>query len=123
MSLDQEVAMDKFILSYQKQKLWNEVLKVEKESNAQLGRNFEFSLPIEWSRQEQIDYTSDYIQCNFVNKGMCADWSIHHKGDGNPYVHLLLTMRPFNQDHSWGNKEVSDWEFERDELNQVVISY
>ena len=24
------------------------------------------------------------------------DWSIHDKGDGNPHVHLLLTMRPFN---------------------------
>ena len=45
---------------------------------------------------------------------MCADWSIHDKGDGNPHVHLLLTMRPFNPDHSWGKKEVKDWDFVRD---------
>ena len=38
-------------------------------------------------------------------------WSIHDKGDGNPHVHLLLTMRPFNPDHSWGKKEVKDWDF------------
>ena len=37
----------------------------------------------------------------FVDEGMCADWSIHDKGDGNPHVHLLVTMRPFNPDHSW----------------------
>ena len=38
----------------------------------------------EWSRQEQIQYTADYIKKTFVDKGMCADWSIHDKGDGNP---------------------------------------
>ena len=52
----------------------------------------------QWSRQEQIDYTTEYIQKTIVDKGMCADWSIHDKGDGNPHVHLLVTMRPFNPD-------------------------
>ena len=37
--------------------------------------------PKEWIRQEQIQYTADYIQKTFVDKGMCADWSIHDKGD------------------------------------------
>lgn len=81
-----------------------------KNADAQLGRSFEFSLPKEWSRQEQIDYTTEYIQKTFVDEGMCADWSIHDKGDGNPHVHLLVTMRPFNPDHSWGSKEVKDWD-------------
>ena len=89
-------------------------MKIEKNADAQLGRSFEFSLPKEWSRQEQIDYTTEYIQKTFVDKGMCADWSIHDKGDGNPHVHLLVTMRSFNPDHSWGNKEVKDWDFVRD---------
>lgn len=111
---NKEVVLEKFKLTFQKQCLWNEVLKIEKSSDAQLGRSFEFSLPKEWNRQEQIEYTTDYIQKNFVDKGMCADWSIHDKGDGNPHVHLLVTMRPFNPDHSWGNKEVKDWEFVRD---------
>ena len=79
--------------------LWNEVLKIEKNADAQLGRSFEFSLPKEWSRQEQIDYTTEYIQKTFVDKGMCADWSIHDKGDGNPHVHLLVTMRPVSYTH------------------------
>ena len=95
-------------------------------------------LPKEWSRQEQIDYTTEYIQKTFVDKGMCADWSIHvarcpvdigsatteaerRKGDGNPHVHLLVTMRPFNPDHSWGNKEVKDWDFVRDTDGNIVV--
>ena len=52
---------------------------------------------------------------------MCADWSIHDKGDGNPHVHLLVTMRPFNPDHSWGNKEVKDWDFVRDNDGNIVV--
>ena len=96
-------------------------MKIEKSSDAQLGRSFEFSLPKEWNRQEQIEYTTDYIQKNFVDKGMCADWSIHDKGDGNPHVHLLVTMRPFNPDHSWGNKEVKDWDFVRDTDGNIVV--
>ena len=118
---NKEAALEKFKLTFQKQRLWNEVLKIEKSSDAQLGRSFEFSLPKEWSRQEQIEYTTDYIQKNFVDKGMCADWSIHDKGDGNPHVHLLVTMRPFNPDYSWGNKEVKDWEFVRDTDGNIVV--
>lgn len=118
---DKKVALEKFKITFRKQRLWNEVLKVEKSANAQLGRSFEFSLPKEWSRQEQISYTTDFIQKNFVAKGMCADWSIHDKGDGNPHVHLLVTMRPFKKNHTWGNKEIKDWAFVRDKDGNIVM--
>ena len=118
---DKDAALEKFKITFQKQRLWNEVLKIEKNADAQLGRSFEFSLPKEWNRQEQIDYTTEYIQKTFVDEGMCADWSIHDKGDGNPHVHLLVTMRPFNPDHSWGNKEVKDWDFVRDTDGNIVV--
>ena len=118
---DKEAALEKFKIVFRKQRLWNEVLKVEKGANAQFGRSFEFSLPKEWSRMEQIEYATDFIQRNFVAKGMCADWSIHDKGDGNPHVHLLVTMRPFKKNHTWGNKEIKDWAFVRDEAGNIVI--
>ena len=118
---NKEASLDKFKIMFRKQHLWNEVLKVEKGANAQLGRSFEFSPPKEWSRMEQIEYTTDFIQRNFVAKGMCADWSIHDKGDGNPHVHLLVTMRPFKKNHTWGNKEIKDWAFVRDEAGNIVI--
>lgn len=88
-----------------KEHLWNEVLKEEKTSNAQLARSLEFALPKEWNRQQQINYASEYIRENFVSKGMCADWVIHDKGTGNPHIHCLLTLRPFKEDHTWGAKE------------------
>ena len=118
---DKEAALEKFKITFRKQRLWNEVLKVEKDANAQFGRSFEFSLPKEWSRTEQIEYATDFIQRNFVAKGMCADWSIHDKGDDNPHVHLLVTMRPFKKNHTWGNKEIKDWAFVRDETGNIVI--
>ena len=118
---DKEAALEKFKITFQKQRLWNEVLKIEKNADTQLGRSFEFSLPKEWSRQKQIDYTTEYIQKTFVDKGMCADWSIHDKNDGNPHVHLLVTMRPFNPDHSWGSKEVKEWDFVRDTDGNIVV--
>ncbi len=88
-----------------KEHLWNEVLKVEIQSNAQLARSIEFALPKEWSREQQICYASEFIQENFVDVGMCADWVIHDKNTGNPHVHCLLTMRPFTKEHAWGAKE------------------
>lgn len=118
---NKEEVVEQFKLIWRKQKLWNEVLKVENKSDSQLGRSMEFSLPIEWSREEQIEYTTEYIRKNFVDKGMCADWAIHDKGDGNSHVHLILTVRRFKEDHAWGNKEVKDWEFVRDASGSNVI--
>jgi hypothetical protein len=47
----------------------------------------------------------DYVKKNFVSAGMCADICIHDKKDGNPHAHVMLTMRPFNEDKSWGDKQ------------------
>ena len=44
---DKDAALEKFKITFQKQRLWNEVLKIEKNADAQLGRSFEFSLPKE----------------------------------------------------------------------------
>ena len=37
-SEDKEAALEKFKITFQKQRLWNEVLKIEKSADAQLGR-------------------------------------------------------------------------------------
>ena len=71
-SEDKEAALKKFKITFQKQRLWNEVLKIEKNADAQLGRSFEFALPKEWSRQEQIQYTTDYTVCLFPISECCC---------------------------------------------------
>jgi hypothetical protein len=40
---------------------------------------------------------------------MIADLCFHDKGDGNPHVHIMLTMRPFNEDGSWGAKQRKEY--------------
>ena len=69
-----------------RQTLWNEVQKIEKQKNAQLCREVEVALPIEFSRDEQIEVVREYIKKNFTDKGMIADWSLHDKSDGNPHA-------------------------------------
>ena len=87
-----------------RQTLWNEVQKIEKQKNAQLCREIEVALPIEFSRNEQIEVVREYIKKNFTDKGMIADWSLHDKSDGNPHAHILLTMRPLKPNGEWGAK-------------------
>ena len=84
--------------------LWNSVEQIEKSKDAQLAREIEIALPAELDRQEQIRLTRAYVQDTFVATGMCADFAIHDKGDGNPHTHILLTMRPLDASGEWGAK-------------------
>ena len=84
--------------------LWNSVEFSEKSSDAQLAREIEVALPVELPRAEQLALVRSYIRDNFVAEGMCADFALHDKGDGNPHAHILLTIRPLKPDGKWGPK-------------------
>ncbi|MDM8365719.1 MobQ family relaxase [Bacillus thuringiensis] len=108
-----EVAPESYILApshapvwvKDREKLWNEVEFVEKQWNAQLARRLIFALPVELSEQEQIEILLQHCQECFVDEGMVADISIHREHAHNPHAHVLLTMRPFNKDGTWGLKK------------------
>jgi len=85
--------------------LWNAVEKIEKAKNAQLAREIELALPVELSKEENISLVREYVKRHFVAAGMCADIAIHDTGGGNPHAHILLTMRQFNEDRTWGDKQ------------------
>lgn len=87
-----------------RQTLWNEVEKVEKQYNSQLAREFNVALPVELSNKEQEYLVKEFCQKQFVDRGMVADISIHRDHEENPHFHVMLTVRPFNEDGSWGNK-------------------
>ena len=89
--------------------LWNAVEKIEKAKNSQLAREIELALPKELSMEQNISLVREYVKSNFVDKGMCADICIHDKNDGNPHAHIMLTMRPFNEDKSWGDKQKKEY--------------
>ena len=89
--------------------LWNSVEKIEKSKNSQLAREIEIALPQELDREKQIELVREYVKENFVKVGMCADIALHDKNDGNPHAHILLTMRPFNEDKRWGAKSKKEY--------------
>nr|HAZ5017134.1 MobA/MobL family protein [Enterococcus faecium] len=89
--------------------LWNSVEKIEKSKNSQLAREIEIALPKELSREKQIELVRKYVKENFVKVGMCADVALHDKNDGNPHAHILLTMRPLNEDKTWGAKSKKEY--------------
>ena len=84
-----------------RQTLWNAVHKIEKASNAQVFREIEVALPAELTLEQHKDIIREYVQKNFVDKGMCADCSIHNKNDGNPHGHIMLTVRGIGSNGEW----------------------
>jgi len=94
-------------------KLWNAVEKNESSKNSVLAREYEVALPVELSRAEQIKLVQDYVKSQFVKNGMCADVAIHDKGDGNPHAHIMLTVRPFEKDGTWGEKTKKEYILDR----------
>lgn len=98
--------------------LWNEVERVEKGSKARLAREYEVALPVELNRDEQIQLVRNYVRENFVKAGMCADFSIHDKGDGNPHAHIMLTTRIIEPDGAWGAKQKKEYILDKDGKKQ-----
>lgn len=92
--------------------LWDAVERKETHSAAQLAREVEVALPREFTRQEQIDTVREYIMKNFVREGMCADWALHDKGDGNPHAHIMLTTRAFTRNGKWAEKSRMIYKFD-----------
>jgi hypothetical protein len=95
-----------------RERLWNEVTKVEKNINSQFAREFNIALPVELSHEEQEKLTREYCQEAFVDKGMVADIAIHRDDENNPHFHVMVTIRPFNEDGTWGNKARREYKFD-----------
>lgn len=112
---------------YDREVLWNTVEMSEKAKDAQLAREFEISLPVELSLEQNIELARKFINEVFVADGMIADWSLHNpalKDDlgrcldkngevttdvneyiyNNPHIHVMSVLRPLNRDGSFANK-------------------
>jgi hypothetical protein len=98
--------------------LWNSVEQSEKSGKAQLAREIEIALPVELTREEQIVLVRAYVRDTLVSAGMCADFAVHDKNDGNPHAHIMLSLRPLEQDGTWGAK--CRKEYELDEHSQRI---
>jgi len=94
-----------------REKLWNAVEASEKRIDAQLAREIEFAIPREMSQEQGIELARDFVQREFVDRGMIADLNVHRDigadGLAKPHAHVMLTMREVGED-GFGRKN-RDW--------------
>ena len=92
-----------------REQLWNAVEAAEKTKDSRLAREFVVALPIELDKDSNISLLQNFIQKNFVNMGMCADFAIHDTDGHNPHAHILLTVRPLNENGTWQYKTEKEY--------------
>lgn len=89
--------------------LWNAVEEAEKTKDSRLAREFVVSLPVELDREQNIALISEYVKENFVADGMCADVCIHDTDGHNPHAHIMLTVRPLDENGKWQAKTQKEY--------------
>lgn len=112
--------------------LWNAVEQSEKSKDAQLCREFELALPVEMTREQQIEVVRQFAIDVLVAQGMAVDIAIHspplcndrHQpidAEGkptkdkdemqfqNPHAHILATMRPLDEKGKWVAKTQKEY--------------
>ena len=91
--------------------LWNEVEAREPQKNSQLAREVEFSIPREMNEKQGVALAHDFVQKQFVDRGMVADLNVHwdkaKDGTPKPHAHVMLAMRDVGPE-GFGNKN-RDW--------------
>ncbi|MBV5327610.1 MAG: MobA/MobL family protein [Chlorobium sp.] len=108
-------------LSQDPQALWSTVERTEKRKDAQLARHIVVALPHELTQRQRESLVKDYVDENFVKKGMvvhaCFHAPSHPDGDTrNFHVHFLITMREIRPDgfgkkvREWNNRKIyNEW--------------
>lgn len=89
--------------------LWNAVEENEKTKDSRLAREFVVALPKELDKDGWTTLLTEFVQDNFVADGMCADATIHDTDGHNPHAHILLTVRPLNEDGTWQYKTEKEY--------------
>lgn len=103
-----------------RQQLWQAADNAEKRKDAQLFREFEMSIPNEFSDDLAVVLVKSFIKPNFIDKGMAADFSIHDPkykdGHKNKHVHIMLPTREITDDgfgkknRAWNDRNlVAEW--------------
>lgn len=89
----------------------------EKRKDSQVYREFEFSLPNELSKEQNIKWATEFVKDIFVSKGMIAITNFHFDidkktGQEKPHCHVLLSTRELTDDgfglknREWNRKDL-----------------
>ena len=89
--------------------LWNAVEAAEKSKDSRLARELIVALHIEVGLDEWKSILKNFISEQCVSKGMCADVSIHNTDGHNPHAHILLTVRPLDENGKWQAKTQKEY--------------
>lgn len=73
--------------------LWNQIEKIEKRKNSQLCREFDVALPVELSRDQQIELAQEFARSFTETERVAADLCCHFGDPQNPHFHLMTTQR------------------------------
>ncbi|MGF6189219.1 MobQ family relaxase [Serratia sp. 2723] len=93
--------------------LWNEVERVERQSNGQTARDFVLAIPAALNNDDKKKLVLEYCQKNFVDKGMIADIAFHDLDSDNPHAHVMLTLKTIGpegfgkKERSWNDRKMS----------------
>lgn len=103
--------------------LWNKVEMAEKNSNAQLARQFIIGLPKELTLSKNKSLVERFIKENLTSQGMIVDYAIHDESqdkNGNIHCHIMTIMRPINEKGEFLAK--SKKEYILDEKGEKVLN-
>ena len=89
--------------------LWNAVEENEKTKDSRLAREFVVALPVELDKDHWQKLLTEFIQEQFVSDGMCADVAIHDTDGHNPHAHIMLTVRPLDEQGKWQYKREKEY--------------
>ena len=89
--------------------LWNAVEEAEKSKDSRLAREFVVALPVELGQKDWQLLLTSFIREQFVSEGMCADCAIHDTDGHNPHAHIMLTVRPLDENGRWQHKTEKEY--------------
>lgn len=92
-----------------REQLWNEVELTEFTKDSRLAREMVLALPVELDKEANLELLRSFVQKAFVDSGMCADYAIHDTDGHNPHAHVMLTVRPLNEDGTWQYKTEKEY--------------
>jgi Ti-type conjugative transfer relaxase TraA len=114
---------------FDRSELWNRVEAFEKRKDAQLAREVEVALPVELSADEQRSLLQTFVQREFVDRGMVADFSLHRDDEHNPHAHVLLTLRKIGpegfgpKERSWNDRsQLMTWRQSWEEISNAHLA-
>ena len=88
--------------------LWNAVEASDKTKDSRLAREFVVALPVEIPQSWRA-ILSDYVKKQYVADGMCADVCIHDTDGHNPHAHIMVTVRPLDENGHWQYKTEKEY--------------